>query len=223
MNGHRTVFTRRRQLGWLAAGTTAPAALAACGVSAGQPSGGTKTSELAGSFDLLYQTWAVGDVYHKQAVEAFQRKYPRTTVSLIPVGYGDLAPKVRTSIAAGSGPDGLQTYTGFWRGTNAATIMLPLTPTLFKRSELEQITFPNLLNAVWAKNNEVYVLPHSVGMNGSMLVYNAKLLADATVDPKSLTTLDAIVAAANKLVVRESGNVSRAGVLPTSTTNLVMR
>jgi ABC-type glycerol-3-phosphate transport system substrate-binding protein len=165
----------------------------------------------------------VGDVYHKQAVEAFERKYPKVKVSLIPVSYGDLAPKVRTSIAAGSGPDGFQTYTGFWRGTNAATIMLPLTPTLFTRKDLEQITFANLLNAVWAKNNETYVLPHSVGMNGSMLVYNAKLLSDANVDPKGITTLDAIVAGAAKLTVREGGNVSRAGVLPTSQSNLVMR
>lgn len=218
--------TRRalfRQGAVFAGSATVAAGLAACGVGASQPAGGTQTSELTGSFDLLYQTWSVGDIYHKQAVEAFQRKHPRVTVSLDPVGYGDLAPKVRASIAAGSGPDGFQTYTGFWRGTNAATIMLPLTPNLIKRSELEQITFPNLLNAVWAKNNEVYVLPHSVGMNGSMLVYNAKLLADANVDAKGLTTLDAIIAAANKLVVREGGVISRAGLLATSTTNLVMR
>lgn len=204
-------------------GALAAVTLAACEGGAARPSGGAPTSELAGSFDLLYQTWAVGDVYHKQAVEAFERKHPRVKVALVPVTYGDLAPKVRASIAAGSGPDGFQTYTGFWRGTNAATIMLPLTPTLFKRSELEQITFPNLLNAVWAKNNETYVLPHSVGMNGSMLVYNAKLLSDANVDPKGLTSLDAMVSAATKLTVREGGAVTRAGLLPTAQTNLIMR
>ncbi len=204
-------------------GVAAAVSLAACGADAARPAGGTQTSELSGTFDLLYQTWAVGDVYHKQAVEAFERKHPQAKVSLVPVAYGEMAPKVRTSIAAGSGPDGFQTYTGFWRGTNAATIMLPLTPTLFKRGELEQITFPNLLNAVWAKNNETYVLPHSVGMNGSMLVYNAKLLSDTGVDPKGLTTLDAIIAAANKLTQREGGSVTRAGVLPTAQTNLIMR
>lgn len=226
MTGASGRRSRRAVLGTGAAtlgSTAAGAVLAACGAAGGLPSGRARTSDLAGSFDLLYQTWAVGDVYHQQAVEAFQRKYPQTKVSLVPVAYADLAPKVRTSIAAGSGPDGFQTYTGFWRGTNAAAIMLPFTPTLFTRKELEQITFPNLLNAVWAKNNETYVLPHSVGMNGSMLVYNAKLLSDANVDPKGLTTLDAMAAAATKLTVREGGNVTRAGLLPLSQTNLIMR
>ena len=76
--------------------------------------------------------------------------------------------------------------------------MLPLTPVLFKRNELEQLSFANLLNSVWAKNNEVYMLPHSVGMNGSMLVYNETLLKNANVDPKGLTSLDGIVAAGNQ-------------------------
>jgi ABC-type glycerol-3-phosphate transport system substrate-binding protein len=92
-------------------------------------------------------------------VTAFQTAHPQARVNLIATSYGDLAPKVRASIAAGSGPDGFQTYSGFWRGTNGATIMLPLTPVLFKRNELEQLSFANLLNSVWAKNNEVYMLP----------------------------------------------------------------
>jgi ABC-type glycerol-3-phosphate transport system substrate-binding protein len=215
-------LTRRGVIG-SAAATAGALTLAACGQSTGGPAAAPASSELAGNFDLLYQTWAVGDIYHQQAVEAFARKYPKVKVSLVPVAYGDLAPKVRTSVAAGSGPDGFQTYTGFWRGTDAATIMLPLTPSLFKRAELEQITFPNLLNAVWSKKNETYVLPHSVGMNGSMLVYNARLLSDANVDPKGLTSLDGIVAAAAKLTTRAGGEVTRAGVLPTSQTNLIMR
>ncbi|HEX2325299.1 MAG TPA: extracellular solute-binding protein, partial [Chloroflexota bacterium] len=216
--------SRRRLLAALATaggGAALLPALAACGAPGGrapQPS-----AELSGAFDLIYQTWSVGDVYHEQAVTAFQKAHPQAKVNLVPTSYGDLAPKVRASVAAGSGPDGFQTYSGFWRGTNAATIMLPLTPILFKRNELEQLSFANLLSSVWAKNNEVYMLPHSVGMNGSMLVFNETLLKNANVDPKGLTTLDAIVAAGARLVSREGGNVTRAGLLPTATTNLVMR
>jgi ABC-type glycerol-3-phosphate transport system substrate-binding protein len=215
--------SRRGLFGALAAGGGGGvlAILSACGAPGGQAP--QRPEGLAGPFDLIYQTWSVGDVYHEQAVAAFQKKYPQAKVNLVPTAYGDLTSKVRASVAAGPGPDGFQTYSGFWRGTNAATIMLPLTPVLFKRNELEQLSFANLLNSVWAKDNEVYMLPHSVGMNGSMLVYNDTLPKNANVDPKALTTLDTIVAAGTRLVVREGGNVTQAGLLPTANTNLVMR
>ena len=182
----RSLPSRRRFLAALGTGGAAAVllpALGACGAPGGQAP--QRSAELAGAFDLIYQTWSVGDVYHEQAVTAFQKAHPQVKVNLVATSYGDLAPKVRASIAAGSGPDGFQTYTGFWRGTTPPPSCCPSLPVLFKRAELEQISFPNLLNAVWSKKNEMYMLPHSVGMNGSMLVYNETLLKTPTSTPRA--------------------------------------
>lgn len=135
-----------------------------------------------------------------------------------------MAAKTRAAVAAGSGPDGFHTYTGFWRGTDAANVMLPLTPSLFKRAELEQLFFSNVLtNAVWSKRPEIYIMPFAVGVNGSMLLWNNEIASSAAVGPKSFTTLDQIVAGAVKLTQRDGGAITRAGLLPNSMTNLIMR
>ena len=98
-------------------------------------------------------------------------------------------------------------------------MMLPLTPQVFRRTELEQLAVPTLLHSVWAKNNEVHIIPYAVGVNGSMLLHNLDHLSAAGIDPKSLTTLDAIVGAATKLVRREGGTITRAGLLLSHTPN----
>jgi ABC-type glycerol-3-phosphate transport system substrate-binding protein len=200
-------------------------ALAACGVGGGegtpreiQPSG------LNGTFDFTVQNFPPTVNIIERAIPAFQEKNPGVKITFSQVAFNDMASKTRSAIAAGAGPDGFHTYTGFWRGTDAANIMLPLTPNLFKRAELEQIFFPNvLINAVWSKKPEIFIMPFSVGVNGSMLLWNSALTTATNVDPKSFTTLDQIVAGATKLTIKDGTSVRQAGLLPNSMTNLVMR
>jgi ABC-type glycerol-3-phosphate transport system substrate-binding protein len=109
-----------------------------------------------------------------------------------------------------------------WRGVNAASVMLPLTPQVFKRTELEKLTYSNLLNTVHGKTDEVYLVPALVGMDGCNLLYNAGLLRTANVDPKSFTDIAAVEAAAAKLVVREGDSFARAGLLYASIYNNVI-
>jgi hypothetical protein len=188
------------------------AASAACGLPA---VGGAahQPVELAGTFELLMQngTWLVA--VQRQA-QALQQQYPQAQINITIGGSSaELFDKIRTTTAAGTPPDGFWHYSHSWRGFNAATIMLPLTPTLFRREELERLTYANLLNAVWAKrSNEVYFLPWLVGMNAARIVYNAADLSSQGVDPKTLSTLDGVAAAAVKLTLRQGGTLTRAGL-----------
>lgn len=102
--------------------------------------------------------------------------------------------------------------------------MLPLTPVLFKKPELEQIFFASsLADAVWSKKPEIYIMPFACGVNGSMLLWNSNLATGAGVDPRTATSLDQIVAGAVKLTRKEGAEVKQAGLVPGSATNLIMR
>jgi ABC-type glycerol-3-phosphate transport system substrate-binding protein len=201
--------TRRAYLGGVVASVSG--ALTAC--SAQQPVAAPQPAELAGSFDLLMQpgTWLQAV---EQQARTLQQQHPGTQVNIVQGGSSaQLFEKIRATTAAGTPPDGFWHYSFSWRGVDAATIMLPLTPTFFRRADLERLTFPSMLNAVWARTSkEVFFLPWLVGVNAAMLLYNSSYLADQGIEPKSLTTLDALAAAASKLVVRQGGTIGRAGL-----------
>ncbi len=215
-----THLTRRRMV--ISAGPGAASlALAAC-ATGGAPTS-TKTSDLNGTFAFSVQNFQPTINIIERAIPSFQQKYPGAKITYTPVAFGDMAQKVKTEVAAGSGHDGFHTYTGFWRGTDAGSFMVPLTPSLFKRAELEQLFFPNLLNAVWSKKPEIYIMPFAVGVNGSMLLWNTNLTAASGVDPKTFTTFDQIVQGALKLTRKQGTDWQQAGLLTASQTNLVMR
>jgi ABC-type glycerol-3-phosphate transport system substrate-binding protein len=177
---------------------------------------GRGATGLQGTFDLLSQAnFAVMDSVLERVRTRFQEQNPQAQVTVSVVPYDELPVKMKATAAAGAGPDGFFHYHRFWRGVNAATVMMPLTPQVFRRNELEGLTFANLLNSVWARNNEVYFLPYVVGLGGTMLLYNEALLAGAGVTPKGFTTLDAILEGATKLVAREGTAITRAGLLVT--------
>jgi ABC-type glycerol-3-phosphate transport system substrate-binding protein len=211
--------TRRRVLGCL--GAAAIPALAACESPAGQAP--RQPEQLAGAFELISQNWPPLNAIHEQAITSFQQQHPQTTLTLTNVPYGEIATKVSASLAAGSGPDGFFHYSGFWRGVDAAAVMRPLTPQLFRRSELERMTYPNLLASVPARRNEVHFLPAFVGMGGAGILYNTALLSAAAVNPASFASLDAILAGAAKLVIREGPAIKRAGLLHAHTPSLIFR
>lgn len=217
--GQREMFTRRRVL--LAA---APAAViggalgAACTVGSAPPQ---RPAELTGTFDMAIQNFGPTVAIHEQSIAGFKAIAPNAKVTFSAIGFGDMAAKARTTAAAGAGPDGIHTYSDFWRGIDAATLFLPLTPQLMSRKEAEQIAVPHLLDAMWSKKREVFLIPQAVGVNGSHLQYNASFLDAVGIDPKRLATLDSIVEAATKLVQRDAQDVTRAGLLPTEGTTCV--
>jgi ABC-type glycerol-3-phosphate transport system substrate-binding protein len=89
------------------------------------------------------------------------------------------------------------------------------------RKDAEKICVPTMLDSVWSKKKEVYLLPQAVGVNGSHYQYNAQQLEAGGIDPKRLTTLDGIIEASVKLTRRQGADVTHAGLLPTEGTTAV--
>jgi len=59
---------------------------------------------------MLYQDWPPLSDTLKHAVTTFKAKQPQVTLTLVPVGYGDLPTKVKTAIAAVGTPQVLWIY-----------------------------------------------------------------------------------------------------------------
>ena len=216
----RTRTRRRTLLG------VAPAALLGGSLSAACSAGGNappkNPSELSGTIDIVVQDFGPTVSIHEASIASFKTVAPNVKVNYTAIPSGDpMAAKARTTAASGSGPDVIQTYTDYWRGTDAATVFLPLTPQLMSRKEAEQIAVPTLLDSVWSKKKEVFVIPQAVGVNGSHVQYNAQFMSAAGIDPKKLTTMDSILEASVKLVQRDSQEISRAGLLPTEGTTCI--
>ena len=55
------------------------------------------------------------------------------------------------------------------------------------------MSFANLFGALWSKSGEVHYIPYAVGLNATVLLYNQSHLATAGIDPRALTTLDAML------------------------------
>jgi ABC-type glycerol-3-phosphate transport system substrate-binding protein len=220
-------MTRRRALGGLAGATVPASALLLGACAQGAPSAGSAASgrsgDLTGTFTFSVQNFQPTINIIERAIPVFQQQHPGVSIKYTPVAFGEMATKVAQEIAAGSGHDGFHTYTGFWRGTDAANAMLPLTPVLFKKAELEQMFFPNVLGAVWSKRAETYIMPFAVGVNGSMLLWNNELTQRDGVDPKTFTTLDQIAQGAVKLTRKAGPDWPQAGRRAHTTANQIMR
>lgn len=200
----------RRMLVERGAAALGAASLAGCGPFGPAPA--PKPADLSGPFDLLMQagSWQVAV---EQQAKSLQQENPGVQVNIVQGGGSEqLAEKILATTAAGTPPDGFFHYSHTWRGLNAATLMLPLTPHLFRRDELERLTFPTMLDSVWATDRQVYFLPWLNGLSEAMLLYNADALGRQGIDPKSFTTLDAIGAGARRFVARDGGAITRAGL-----------
>jgi fructooligosaccharide transport system substrate-binding protein len=190
-----------------------------CDVGASRPA--PAGDGLAGTFELLTQSGDFINPAQQHAIATFEQQHPQTKISLTPTAFGELPTKIRTAAAAGSGPEGYFHYSHMWRGINASSVMLQLTPQLFRRNELEKLTYGHLLNTVRSKTNEVYFLPTLVGMDGCNLLFHPNILRTANVDPKTFTSMEAVRTAASKLLIRQGDAITRAGLNYNSPYNVI--
>ena len=212
-------MTRRRWGARTALGGGAAVLLAACGERAERaPDAGPAP---AATFEVLGHDSAVLVQVMDRATKTFNEKSPPARVVFTAIRQADVPTKIRAVIAAGSGPEGFYHTSSWWQGLDAGTITQPLTPNVFKRTELEQMSFANLFGALWSRSGEVHYIPYAVGLNATVLLYNQSHLATAGIDPRALTTLDAMLSAAGKLTQKEGGEIARAGMLLTYHTNLI--
>lgn len=212
-------MTKQTRRSMVLGGTVSTVALLACRIAEPPPQ---KAGQLSGTIDLVIQNNGPIISIHEQTIAGFKAVAPNVQINYTTVAAGEpMATKARTTAASGAGPEMQQTYSQYWRGVDASTVFLPLTPQLMIRKEVEDLAVPTLLDSVWSKKKEVYLIPLQVGVNGSHLQYNSSYMNTAGVDPKKLTTLDDIVQAATKLVVREGQDITRAGLLPSEGTTCI--
>ena len=100
--------------------------------------------DMTGTFTFSVQNFQPTINIIERAIPAFQQQHPGVTIKYTPVAFSDHGRQGGPGDRRRIGHDGFHTYTGFWRGTDAANVMLPLTPVLFKKAELEQMFFPNV-------------------------------------------------------------------------------
>jgi ABC-type glycerol-3-phosphate transport system substrate-binding protein len=217
--GRRPALTRRRVMGRAAAGASAGMTGLLGPACAGGGAPPQKPGELSGTVDMVIQNNGPIIAIHEQTIASFKAVAPNVTINYSTGTVPDLVTKARATIAAGAGPELQQAYSQDWRAIDAATIFLPLTPQLMSRKEAEALAVPTMLDSVWSKKKEVYLIPLQVGVNGAFLQYNAPFMTAAGIDPKKLTTLDDVAQAAAKLTVRDGQDITRAGLLPTQGTN----
>ena len=178
-----------------------------------------KPADLSGTVDMLIQNNGPIIAIHEQTIASFKEVAPNATINYTTASVADLVTKARATVAAGAGPELQQAYSWDWRAIDAATIFLPLTPQLMSRKEIEALAVPTMLDTVWSKKKEVYLIPLQSGVNGSFVQYNVPYLSAAGIDPKKLTTLDEVLQAATKLTVRDGQDVTRTGLLPSQGTS----
>jgi ABC-type glycerol-3-phosphate transport system substrate-binding protein len=222
-SGHLPPCTRRVVLRVAARAATAASAVGflgpACAMGGGQVP--QKPGELSGTVDMMIQNNGPIISIHEQTIASFKAVAPNVTINYTTGSTADLVTKARATVAAGAGPELQQAYSQSWRAIDAATIFLPLTPQLMTRKEAESLAVPTLLDTVWSKKREVFLIPLQVGVNGSFFQYNAAYLNAAGLDPKKLATLDDVAQAATKLVVRDGQELTRAGLLPAEGTTCI--
>src|SRR5690242_20610671 len=141
--GAASRHTRRRVLTYAAVAAPAAALGSACAVGGTPPP--QRPAELSGTFDFFVQNFAPTVAIHERSIEDFKQVAPNAKLNLSSVAFGDMAAKATAVAAAGSGADGIHTYSDFWRGVDASSVMLPLTPLLMSRKDAEKIAVPTML------------------------------------------------------------------------------
>jgi multiple sugar transport system substrate-binding protein len=197
---------RRRALGLLCAGLLATLSIAtACG----SPDPAESSD---GPVTLTMTAWG-GDVdkkVYEERLAMAHKKYPNVKVNLqMSPGGEEYSQKVSTAIAGGKGPDILELaeHVPAFASKNQ---ILPLDENI-KASNLDLTsTFGKTTAEIFAYDGEQYAVPDRSG--AMVLYYNKKMFDDAGVDyPSAEWTWDDLLAASQKLTIREAGKVEQWG------------
>ncbi|GAA5026413.1 ABC transporter substrate-binding protein [Actinopolymorpha pittospori] len=201
-----TVRTPRSTAALLLACALVAVTFAACAGSggSGEPS--------KGSVKLTMSAWG-GDVdkkVYEQRLALAHKKYPNITVQLqMAPGGEDYSQKISTAIAGGKGPDILELaeQTSAFASKNQ---ILPLDEHI-RESKLDLgATFGETTSKIFAHDGKQYAIPDRSG--AMVLYYNKKLFDAAGVSyPSADWTWNDLLSAAQKLTVRQSGEVTQWG------------
>jgi multiple sugar transport system substrate-binding protein len=201
--------TVRRRWTGIAAATALALALTACGLGGG---GGGHGDAAATSISVWFPgtNKAEIELVTRTIAPAFEKE-TGSKVQVTFVDWADLSPKLNAAFAAGTAPD------VFGHGPAAVADFVakdrvePLTPYVSSLSRTDTADLAAALPGGQVKGVQ-YLIPLS--MQGNLIVYRTDLLTAAGIDPATLTTWEAVYAAAGKLTKRDgAGKVTRAGLL----------
>ncbi len=157
------------------------------------------------------QDTAFGIESYSAAVQSYIDDGNDVKVTIQPIGFNDLLPKILPSIAAGNEGDIMQGYTNFYVGTDITRLFLRLDEYMGGRDALNAMFVPQVLDALDQPGGQVYYLPTGVGINGGAITLNKALFDEAGINYLEFATFDDVMAAAQELTVRENGAITRAG------------
>ncbi|MEQ7010894.1 sugar ABC transporter substrate-binding protein [Actinopolymorpha sp. B17G11] len=196
----------RRALALMCAGLLATLSIAtACGSS-------DPAESSDGPVTLTMTAWG-GDVdkkVYEERLAMAHKKYPNIKVNLqMSPGGEEYSQKVSTAIAGGKGPDILELaeHVPAFASKNQ---ILPLDEHL-ESSKLDlTTTFGETTAKIFSYDGQQYAVPDRSG--AMVLYYNKKMFDDAGVDyPTADWTWDDLLAASQKLTIREGGEVKQWG------------
>ncbi|MGC3995517.1 MAG: sugar ABC transporter substrate-binding protein [Propionicimonas sp.] len=170
-----------------AMGGTAPAASSAPAV----------TASAAPTGEITVWSWDVAATALKRLGTEYQSSHPGTTINVVDIGYDNAYDKISVGLQAGSGLPDLLTIE-----TDHASGYLGEFPQGFVKldsviGDKKAVFDPSKWAAATGTDGGIYMVPWDSGTVA--LYYRSDYLKAAGVDPNSLTTWDALIAAGEKI------------------------
>ncbi|GAA3876157.1 extracellular solute-binding protein [Leifsonia kafniensis] len=179
-------------------------ALAAVALLAGCATGGSSGKPAAAldpkakvSGEITVWSWDVAATALKRLGSEYEASHPGTTIKVVDVGYDNAYDKLSVGFKAGSGlPDVVTIETDRAPGyiTEFPTGLADLGPII---GDQEADFDPSKWSAASGADGQILVAPWDSGTVG--LFYRSDYLAEANVDPASLTTWDDLITAGEKI------------------------
>jgi ABC-type glycerol-3-phosphate transport system substrate-binding protein len=150
-------------------------------------------------------TWTKGQI------AAFQKQNPDIKVNYVLVPFEEFNQKILTALATGSGPEVFESDDYTFAQFKDNNSLAPLNPQLLGLRNVRALTAayePNALGLV-TFGGRVYGLPYD--WEAPVIGYNIRLLRQAGVNPRTLTTWPRVMQAAQKLSKTDGNNLVQSG------------
>ena len=187
-------------------------ALVGLGVSAATP------SSAAGKVTITYWTHVNGptNVFEKDLIAQYEKANPNVKVNYLPVEWGVLPTKLKTSIAGGGGPDLFNFFGGYASVLISKKMVSPVDFQAFGLKNGKKDLLANYLPAVvngFSAGSTVYGIPHEVSNHVFWINTDQFSAAGLTANdyPK---TYDDVIRVGKLLQAKPSGGLKEAIVLP---------
>jgi multiple sugar transport system substrate-binding protein len=162
---------------------TSPASTEGIGASAAPAA-----SAAAATGSIKYVMWDANQLPgYKACADAFQAKSPGTTINVESLGWDDYWTGITTGLVSGTAPDVFTDHLNKYPEYALKDQLTDLNPYIARDAVATDIYYPGLADLWVTPDGKRYGLPKD--FDTVAFFYNGKMLADAGVDPASLTSL----------------------------------